>query len=104
MHAGAKGFYRIGLIGKEDILITGPTNAGLADPGHSAAIALNQVSTTLWDLDPVFDNLVTMKVMHELTAEIGEAFIKAHRKLERDERAIQRPPVTRHPGKRPRHR
>lgn len=85
VHANSKGvFFKLGLLNECQVLLSGPSNAGLADPGHSAAISLAQVSTTLNTLSPTFDNIVALQIIMQLVDEVGDAFIEAHLKLEED--------------------
>jgi len=85
VHANPKGIYfKLGLFGEEDMLLAGPSNAGLADPGHAAAISLNQVSSVLLEFVPNLDHCVTLMVMHHLEGEIGPALLAAQQKLEAD--------------------
>ena len=38
VHANPRGvFFKLGLIGELEVLLAGPSNAGLADPGHATA-------------------------------------------------------------------
>ena len=57
VHADPKGvFFKLGLFpGNEDLLLAGPSPAGLADPGHGAAISLGQVTTSLLTMRPNID-------------------------------------------------
>ncbi|HUE69417.1 MAG TPA: DUF5677 domain-containing protein [Pirellulaceae bacterium] len=64
------------------MLLTGPSNAGLADPGHSTAISLTLASVALLTFRPNLDSLVTCKCMQQLCDDIGEAFLAAHEGLE----------------------
>jgi len=90
VHANPKGvFVKLGLLADTEILLAGPSNAGLADPGHSAAISLAQISTTLFGLQPTFDNLVALKTMLELEKEVGQAFGAAHQRLLEDEAKLR---------------
>ena len=76
-------YYRLGLsLGPDNVLLAGPSNVGLADPGHSTAISLNQVTTTLLATRSDFDCIVVMQILEKLTEEIGQAFLKVHRELE----------------------
>ena len=85
VHANPKGvFFKLGLLDETQALLAGPSNAGLADPGHCAAISLAQVSAALSTLAPTLDNLVALRIMLALEAEIGEAFGAAHEKLRTD--------------------
>ena len=84
VHANAHGaYYRLGSsLRPGAILLAGPSNAGLADPGHSTAISLNQITTELLTTKSTFDNIVISNILLKLADEIGEAFLKAHRGLE----------------------
>jgi len=85
VHAKPKGvFFKLGLLDESEILLSGPSNAGLTDPGHSAAISLIQGSTTLHEIFPALDTLVALKMMLQLEDEIGDSFGKAHSKLKAD--------------------
>ena len=85
VHPNSLGAYsRLGLHSsqQEEVLLAGPSNLGLADPGHSTAISLLQLTTTLLATKSVLDCVVTMKILAELTKEVGEAFLKVHQELE----------------------
>jgi hypothetical protein len=91
VHAGPKGaFFKLGLMPETAILLSGPSNAGLADPGHSTAISLIQVSSALGSLRSTFDNQVALRMMMLLQDEIGDAFLAAHQTLEKDEQTRSR--------------
>lgn len=83
-HPNAHGIYfRLGLgLGPDDVLLAGPSDAGLVDPGHSTAISLNQITTTLLATRSTFSHIVTMNVLRKLTDEIGQVFLQSHRQLE----------------------
>lgn len=83
VHAGVKSIrFSLALEQGTDILLTGPSNLGLTDPGHSAAISLGQITTTLVFLLPTSDSISVGRVLQLFIDEIGEAFIEAHHKLE----------------------
>jgi hypothetical protein len=87
VHANPKGvFFRLGLMSESQILLAGPSNAGLADPGQCAALSLSQVSAVFGGLDPTIDNIVGLKIIMQLSAQIGDEFGQVHRRLERDAR------------------
>jgi hypothetical protein len=60
------------------ILLTGPSDAGLTDPGHSAAISLGQITTTMLTMHPSLDTILVGRMLGLLTDEIGQAFDKAN--------------------------
>jgi hypothetical protein len=84
-HAGPKALdHDLGLIAGSKVMLAGPSNAGLADPGHSMCISLGQVTVFLLEHDPSTGDLVTMNVLMALTDAAGDAFIEAHQQLEQD--------------------
>jgi hypothetical protein len=86
VHANPKGlFFKLGLLADADVLLTGPSNAGLADPGHASAISLTQASSALVTIDMTLDNIVAVKMMMRLADQIGASFLAASRQLDRDE-------------------
>jgi hypothetical protein len=87
VHANPKGFtFNIGLIEQGTMLLAGPSDAGLADPGHSACISLSQVTTTLLGLRPDdFDCAMSITSLHHFVREAGEEFIAAHQTFLEDE-------------------
>ncbi|MBV8754913.1 MAG: hypothetical protein JO328_18820 [Hyphomicrobiales bacterium] len=60
------------------MLLAGPSNAGLAEPGFGAIRSLNQISSCLLCLSPTFDNVIALKIMTKLGDEIFEALSNAH--------------------------
>jgi hypothetical protein len=86
IHAGPKGItFEIGLMDHARAMLAGPSNAGLADPGHAMCISLTQVTTAFLNQTPGVRPIVTLRVLLELTDRAGDALITAHRKLEDDE-------------------
>lgn len=84
-HANSHGAkFRLGLSDHQidKVLLAGASNAGLADPGHSTAISLQQITLALLMTNTNFDTAVTMHILEELQDEIGDAFLQAHRALE----------------------
>ena len=91
VHANPKGiFTSLTSLMPTDTLLSGPSNAGLADPGHAAARSLTMVSGVLMSLSPKFDHQLGIRVMDLLSDEIGEDLLKAHKKLKRDEGQLRR--------------
>ena len=84
VHATPKGItFKLGLSPNVDIMLAGPSNAGLADPGHSTAISLNQITVALLKTRINLDRLLILQIMARLEDEIGSAFISAHDYVER---------------------
>jgi len=86
VHANPRGiFFKLGLYPESgDILLAGPSNLGLTDPGQLTALSLAQVSTVLLTHQPNIDRMVVCKIMMELEREIGEAFSDAENSIKAD--------------------
>lgn len=90
VHANAKGcFFRLGLIGESDLILAGATNYGFADPGHSTAISLVHTNVALAMSALTFDGLVLMKLVMQLSEEVGESLLSAQREIEAGEIALR---------------
>jgi hypothetical protein len=90
VHANPKGVLcRLGLASGQNMLLLGPSNYGLADPGQNTALSLLQVSTELGTLQTTLDSIVVLKIMQTLYGEIGEAFVAVQRQIEVEEEHIQ---------------
>ena len=83
VHANPRGlFFKLGLLPESgDILLAGPSNIGLTDPGHSSALSLCQITVNLLTHDPNLDRLVQCHILMNLEKEIGGAFWEAEKKL-----------------------
>ena len=83
VHAGTTGiFFKLGLCEESgDILLAGPSNLGLTDPGQSAGIPLSQITTTFILLNPNIDRIVTSEVLLNLDHEIGNVFWECEQKI-----------------------
>ncbi len=85
VHANTHGAYhRLGLStqGQDRVLLAGPSNMGLADPGHATAISLSQITIALLTTRSTVANVVILKILQELEDEIGKTFLKVHDELE----------------------
>lgn len=86
VHANPKSvFFKLGLSPDgPDILLAGPSNMGLADPGQLAAISLGQITVALLTTKTDIDRLVTSRILMELMDEIGREFVETQMILEED--------------------
>ena len=83
VHANPKGaFFKLGLLPGAQMLLAGPSDLGLADPGHGTAISLAQITFTLLTMKPNIDRLVMCRILERLEREVGEAFLEAHQAIE----------------------
>lgn len=84
VHANPKGvFFKLGLIPESgDVLLTGPSNLGLADPGHCTTNSLLKITTNLLTFKPNLDRIVVCNILISLEKEVADAFINVELKLE----------------------
>ncbi len=85
VHADSKGtFFNIGIseFDEEKILLAGPSDSGLADPGSGTALSMNLINSTLIISRPTAENLILLQATSMLVNEINEAFLEAHRFIE----------------------
>ena len=69
------------------VLLTGPSPMGLADPGHATLISLTPVTDAVLASKPGEAARLSSRILRRLTDEAGDAYLKAHQRLERDGRA-----------------
>jgi hypothetical protein len=83
VHANPKGvFFKLGLYQEgQDILLAGPSNIGLADPGQGTALSLAQITSTLLCLETNIDTLVICDILMTLVDEIGKEFVSVQKHL-----------------------
>ena len=84
VHPNPKGvLFKLGLSGSENLLLAGPSDFGLADPGHGTAVSLLDITSALLLTRPNIDRLAICRMLMKLEREIGKAFLAAHRKCEK---------------------
>jgi hypothetical protein len=99
VHAGPKGIaFDIGLLEQGKAMLAGPSNAGLADPGHALCLSLTQITAAFLNLKPAAGNVATLRVLMGLSERAGNALIRAHRQLEEDDARINENEYPRHPN------
>jgi Family of unknown function (DUF5677) len=91
VHANPKGIlFKLGLYNNDrDILLAGPSNTGLTDPAHSAAISLGQITTNLLTMDSNLDRLVICSMLLKLQRRIGDEFLKVQNVIEENESKLR---------------
>ena len=84
VHANSHGaFFKLGGFSPDlDILLAGPSNMGLADPGHGAALSLTQITAASVSTAPTLDSWTELTVLELLQEETGAAFLQAHKDAE----------------------
>jgi len=83
VHANPKGvFFKLGLIPETQILLAGPSDFGLADPGQNAAYSLCLLTSALVMLNPNIDAILSLKIMESLTKEAAESFVEVQKQFD----------------------
>lgn len=108
VHATPKGLMgTMQILGDRQVIAAGPSNAGLADPGHGAALSLTRATITLvnycafeldaeGELSEQVSVLLTINLLLGLSDRIGDAFLVAHERLGQDEEQVRRNSATDH--------
>ena len=84
VHANSCGvFFKLGLLNSTDkTILAGPSNYGLADPGHGCALSLSQITVPLLTLRLNFQRYVTCNVIQLLAHQIGDSFFSTQKQFE----------------------
>jgi Family of unknown function (DUF5677) len=93
-HANPKGIlFSLALYRRNELIMLGPTNFGLADPGQNSALSLNQATAALCTIAPTLDDLVCLKMLMTLAVETSNEFIKVQKEIgaEEEQRRRRRP-------------
>lgn len=79
VHAGVKGItFKLSLLDGQDIILSGPSNVGFVEPGHSSAIALLQVNSTFLLLQEPTQAAIYLSIMSIMCNEIGNKLLGSH--------------------------
>lgn len=89
VHVGSKGMqHRMGMLDDEQddqLLLSGPSNYGLADPGQCTAISLCQVTELLADFDIDRQFSLLFDIMERLEGEIATSFVASQNQIKAEE-------------------
>ncbi|MHB0915208.1 MAG: DUF5677 domain-containing protein [Thermoleophilia bacterium] len=85
VHANPKGItFKLGLHDNTHVLLTGPSNYGLSDPGICTAISLSQITINLLTRKATLDHLIICRVISKILDECEDAFLEASHTLDED--------------------
>ena len=77
-------FFKLGVFEPDrPIHLAGPSNMGLADPGHGVALSLVHITGALAQTVLTLDTLTEWMVLDLLQHETGDAFLQAHKESEK---------------------
>ncbi len=94
IHSGATGAMHVrDFYGRGDVMLAGPSNGGLADPGNGGLICLFQVTSALLIYagtgGPKAHDLLTLKAISRLLDRAQATFLEIHQALEAQEAAVR---------------
>ena len=84
VHPNARGLNFSLAADQSRMLLAGPSNGGLADPGHHTLLSLLQCTICLMNLRPGIEQATLLPALQQLTNEAGDAFLAAHREWKRE--------------------
>lgn len=86
IHLGPKASsHSLSIIEGRNVLLTGSSNYGLADPGQNTCLSLTQITTCLLTLYPSYERLLTCRVMDAYLEEASELFVEVQKQIEKEE-------------------
>jgi hypothetical protein len=90
IHAGPHALYfRLGDASEGSMLLLGPSDAGLTEPGQNTAVALVKTVSALLGEPYSLDKIVTMHILLRLRDATVKAFAKADKELTRAVRTLK---------------
>lgn len=84
VHANPKGvFVKLGLLTESEILLAGPSDSGLEEPGQCTALSLSHVCAAHFSAvtQPTMDHIVLLKIVSDLVPDIADSFTEVHRQM-----------------------
>ncbi|NNV55031.1 DUF5677 domain-containing protein [Limnovirga soli] len=88
VHSGAKGFlFKLGTYRQNKVMLAGPSNYGLADPGQNTAYSLLHSTLALHGFEKYLEDAVFMKIAELMIEEIGNEFITTQKQIEAEEKS-----------------
>lgn len=74
---------------EDDILLTGPSNMGLAMPAQSTSISILQITLAFLTIEYNIDNVITCKILEHYNYRVQSAFLESKEKLLQKGRNLQ---------------
>ncbi len=91
VHAGSKAIiFKLGLFRQGKVMLAGPSNYGLADPGQITANSLLHTLSTLTEFEDYIENSIFLEVSESLVCDISEQFLKVQMEIEAEEKSAKR--------------
>jgi len=85
VHSNVRGMdFNLGVPKDKDgcILLVGPSNYGLCDPAHGAALSITQASSALLISKPNFQSITMLNLLRLYADKIGDTFLEIQKRME----------------------
>jgi hypothetical protein len=90
VHPTSKGLlYDIGLIRQEEVLLSGPSNYGLAEPANASCRSLHQATSALLMTNPNRQRIASLIAMQNMIKLTSDAFIETEQQIVREDSEVQ---------------
>jgi hypothetical protein len=102
VHAGSAGFVDVGNDSDGRFFLAGPSDAGLIEVGHRAAISLMQATVSLLVLRPTMDRMLMLYTILALVDDVAAGFVRGRARYDRLKARARREQRERERRRRPR--
>ena len=76
---------KLAITGNPEVLLAGPTNYGLADPGQNTAFSLLLITSSLVVCFPTYDHAVAISALDYLFDDLKSKFYEIQKQIENEE-------------------
>jgi hypothetical protein len=88
VHGGAKGFlFKLGTYSQDKVMLAGPSNYGLADPGQNTTYSLLHSTIALHGFETYLEDALFIKIAESMIGEISKEFIATQKEIEAEEKS-----------------
>lgn len=89
IHASVKGIkFNLGLLGEQDIVLSGSSNAGLEEAGQNSIITMGKIVLSLFNSKLNMDDMIKIQLISQLVSQGVSEFIKTSKLLYKEEFVI----------------
>lgn len=85
IHSGSKGIiFKLGLYDTDNIMLAGPSNYGLADPGQNTAFSLLHATLPLIEFETYLEDSVYVELFKKFRDRISDEFVRIQDQIEKE--------------------
>jgi hypothetical protein len=90
IHSGSRGLlFKLGVYNQYEVLLTGPSNYGFADPGRNTAYSLFQTTLTLTEFESYLEDALYVQVGRRMLDRVINKFEEIQEHIEIEENGYQ---------------